>query len=183
MAIQTNALLAPDPQFPEPGTNSSPLCPDLREVNWFTEKQVRFLQEFAKHLDINMAADAVGVPQKSAQNWCQTQKMRDEINAIYDAWRKAIRMTAEHSSGRFLTILDKIEAAFDAADPSEQGKLGNALIKGASDYLKATGHFDKSCSNKTAPPMQFNIHIGGTAKVKTVKDEKTNQSTVEVQCE
>lgn len=158
-----------EPKFPVPGLNSNPEEPDLRPTNWFNDKQLKFLQEFAKTLDAQMAAKTVGWNPQYTHRIMQEQKMRDEIHAIYDAWRKALRLTAEHSASRFISILDKVEASFDAGND----KVANALANLAGNYLKATGHFDKHQNGgTTAPQIQFNINLKDSGKKPVVQTRR-----------
>lgn len=153
--FNANNFPVPKAKCPEPGMTAEPGVPDIREFYKFRLAEIQFLQEFAKDLDIPRAAKYVGWSQQQTSNELAKPAMRDEMLAVYDAWRKTVYMTAEVASGRFLKNLEKLERAFDDGETS----VASAMAKMSSDYLKATGHFDNT-GGSTAPQVQINIDIG-----------------------
>ncbi len=173
-AKHLNDPLAVAPVFPFPGDSANPLVPDIRPVYWFTKEEMVWLKEYSKHLDPYQAGKTVGWNSVKVNNEMKKQQIREEVLAIHDAWKKSIHMTGEKSSSRFLNIMDKIEADYDKQDPFGQNlKLAGPLAKMASDYLKATGQFDKA-GVSTTPQIQFNLQVNG-AQVQ-IKQKKTKQA-------
>ena len=127
----------------------------------FSLKQLRFLEEYAKDLDINRAAREVETAIKTVRgNWLTQEKFQAEIEAIHKIWQTNIRMTAEHATARHIELMDKVEAEFDGADKvSDKAKLASPLAKMSDSYLKAAGKFATD-GNQKGINVTINIDLG-----------------------
>lgn len=127
----------------------------------FSLKQLQFLEEYARDLDINRAAKEVGAAVKTVRgNWLTQEKFQAEIEAIHRIWQTNIRMTAEHATARHIELMDKVEDEFDKADgASDKAKLAAPLAKMSDSYLKAAGKFATGGDQKGIH-VTINIDLG-----------------------
>ena len=131
----------------------------------FSLKQLRFLEEYAKHLDINRAAREVETAVKTVRgNWLTQEKFQAEIEAIHKIWKTNIRMTAEHATARHIELMDKVEVEFDKAEgATNKAKLAAPLAKMSDSYLKAAGKFSTD-GNQKGISVTINIDLGDSDK-------------------
>ncbi len=138
----------------------------------FSLKQLRFLEEYAKHLDVNRAAREVDTAVKTVRgNWLTQEKFQAEIEAIHKIWKTNIRMTAEHATARHIELMDKVEDEFDKAEgATNKAKLAAPLAKMSDSYLKAAGKFSTD-GNQKAVNVTINIDLGDSNKPIEVEGE------------
>lgn len=138
----------------------------------FSLKQLRFLEEYAKHLDINRAAREVETAVKTVRgNWLVQEKFQAEIEAIHKIWKTNIRMTAEHATARHIELMDKVEDEFDKAiGAANKAKLASPLAKMSDSYLKAAGKFATDGTQKGIS-VTINIDLGDSDKPIEVEGE------------
>lgn len=109
----------------------------------FKAAQLDFLKEYAKDLDEARAAKELGLKLGTIRGWLDTPAIRAEIDEIHKIWKYNIRMTAEHSAGRHLQLMDKFENDYDSTESAEtRAKMMNPLVKASETYLRAAGHFN-----------------------------------------
>ena len=163
-SVSRYGVPVPDPEFPEPGSVADRDLPAPQNYYPFEHDQIIFLQEVAKDLDYDRARKVVDWNKRKVQTFLANPSVKQELAAIFDAWKKTIYMTGEMGAGRFLKILDKMEASFDNGNT----EVANAVARMAGDYLKATGHFDKD-GGSNIPQVSININLGdGEEKMKNV---------------
>ena len=141
----------------------------------FSLKQLRFLEEYAKHLDVNRAAREVETAVKTVRgNWLTQEKFQAEIEAIHKIWQTNIRMTAEHATARHIELMDKVETEFDNAEgAADKAKLAAPLAKMSDSYLKAAGKFATGGDQKGIS-VTINIDLGGEDQPVVIEGEVIN---------
>ena len=140
------------------GQSQVPGSPDFYMFNL---EQLKFLEEFAKDLDLDRAVKATYTnrPDKAKNRLLTNKHVRAELELIYNAWRANLRMTAEQAGGRHIQLMDKIEADYDSADIQDRAKLATSLVRASDSYLRATGRFNHG-SVGSEPQVIINIDMG-----------------------
>lgn len=136
---------------------------DLEEYYPFKLEQFRFLEEYAKDMDVARAAAACGVVLSTAKRWMTEEKFRAEVMELHDVWRQNLKMTAEHAAARHIKLMNKMEQDYDTLDVKDRAKMATPLAKMSDSYLKASGHY-ASAEGGTDAQVVINIDLGGDEK-------------------
>lgn len=131
---------------------------------YFKNKELQFLEEFAKDLDAVRACRDIGYsePEQAAERLLQKEPIKVECKAIYDARFKALRMTQEQAAAKHMMLMEKIEKDYDDSTPEVKARFANAMAKLSGDYLRAAGLFGKE--NKQTPNVVINLNIADKDK-------------------
>ena len=131
-----------------------------------TFKQLTFLDAYADCMDMNEAVRRSNVSKPSLQNWLKQPEFQNELNEIYEAFRKARKLTATNAAVNHLELVEKLNRDYDESDLELRAKFANPLVKASDTWLKATSDKDdRSGSNVT-----INIDLGADDKV-TITNE------------
>lgn len=130
----------------------------------FKQKEMQFLEEFAKDLNPVRACRDIGYtePEQAAERLLKNEAIKVECKAIYDARFKALRMTQEQAAAKHIMLMEKIERDYDSSEPDVKARFANAMAKLSGDYLRAAGLFGKE--NKQAPNVVINLNIADKDK-------------------
>lgn len=145
---------APQVRTPEPSALIDPET-KFKVTKWKAD----YIEAFAKCIDHDEAAKQCALKPWQKRDVLKCGWVQREVQEILDTWRLRSRLTADQAAGRHMRYLDKIERRFDAADDKVAGGLANALIKGSSDTLRATNHFNQT-DGPRASAVQVVINIG-----------------------
>ena len=150
----------------EPGHGKPSDLPALEPEGYsFSLMELRVLEEYAKTRDLPQACATAGYmnPHASAAAMREKEKFKVEMALIHDAWRLNTRMTAEHASGHFLQTMEEFFKDYRAGDEKLKGALANSLARMNSDYLRATGYFDREGGNtESQVTINFNLSDEGS---------------------
>lgn len=136
----------------------------IGDFYFFKQKEIQFLEEFAKDLNPVRACKDMGYaePEQAAERFLNIEPIKVECKAIYDARFKALRLTQEQAAAKHLMLMDKIEKDYDDSEPEVKARFANAMAKLSGDYLRAAGLFGKE--NKQAPNVVINLNISDKDK-------------------
>lgn len=150
----------------QPDPNNPCEVPELREHYAFSMKQVAFLEEYKVNLDLNKAANHVGVRVETLNKWLKLPHINEVIYKINKTYADAVLLDSKVAAGRFINTFDKIEKRFDEGD----GRVAGALANMASNMLKATGHFSAT-DGAVGTQVNINIDLSGATNVVQSDDE------------
>lgn len=152
----------------EPGTtdltkHEGKLVPRL------TFKQLTFLDAYADCMDMGEAATRSNVSSVSVSNWLRQPEFQNEIHEIYEAFRKARKMTATNAAVNHLELIEKLNRDYDASNLDLRSRFANPLVKASDTWLKATSDKDE----RSGQSVTINIDFGGYDKIKVTNDEQS----------
>lgn len=134
---------------------------DVKLVNKLSYKQMLFLDYYAETLDFAEAASKADVAKGTVTSWLKLPHIQDEIEKVYEVYRKNRLMKASNASVNLLEVLERIKNDYDEADPELRSKFANPMVKASEVYIKATqAKEDKGAGTN----IQINIDLGQGAK-------------------
>jgi len=148
------------------GKNPLPSSDVYAQVEQFyplNKKEIEFLHEYNKDLDIGRALKAAGLTKKALDTHSkQGQAILLEMREINEMWHRAIRMNSQAAATKHLELMEKFEADYDTADIKNQnkGSLSGTLARMSDANLKATGHYAKE-GGPSGTKVEINIDLSG----------------------
>lgn len=136
----------------------------------FDMEQIRFLEAYAKSLDVDRACEDTGINKRRAKSWMNIPAIQEEIMEINKVWAKSVRMTGKSASSKLLELMDKLEADYDVMGEDNKSKMANALMKGADTYLRAAGMYQRD-DGPSGTTIEINIDLSGELQPRSVDGE------------